>query len=178
MKIENRSTVKMPQKTIEIIEGILKSIPVEHQRGLNKIVLVDYIIPDQRMPIPADTQLPGIYHPRMGNIQAWCEIALKAILPQTSFFKRLASRLNFKANLAGVLFSLQAQHYCLTISHGIRKNNLEAAVRTYTEKYYEVWRGNQNGFRARLFKPLRPYLDKWAKSLSKKYEVERKKKSA
>lgn len=178
IKIENRATIKLPTKTTEIIETILGSIPREHLRGLSKIVLVDLIQLNQRMPVPAETQLPGIYHPRVGNIQAWCEIAMKTILPQASFIKRLTGKLNYQANLAGVLFSLQAQHYCLTIAHGIRKNNLEAAVRTHTEKYYETWRENQTSFRARIFKPLRPYLDRWAKSLSRKYEEERRKKSA
>jgi hypothetical protein len=177
IKIENRATIKLPPGTIETIEDILKSIPQGHLRGLSKIVLVDLITSDNRTPIPADVQLPGIYHPRMGNIQAWCEVAMKTILPQANFIKRMTGRLNIKSNLAGVVFSLQAQHYCLTISHGIKKNNLEAAVRSNTEKYYETWREKQTGLRAKLFKPMRPYLDRWARNLSRKYEEEQRKKS-
>ncbi|HZS06739.1 MAG TPA: hypothetical protein VFD58_18015 [Blastocatellia bacterium] len=176
VKIENRATIKTPPQTEPLINKILATVPREHLRGLTRIILVDSIIPDQRIQIPTGTELPGLYHPKMNNLPPWFEISLGVLLPRDSFFKRLAARLNYKANLAGILLSLQAQHYCLTIAHGIRKGQLESAVRSYTEKYYEVWRESQGGLRARLFKPLRPLLDRWAKSLRKRYESEKKKK--
>ncbi|MFN7944466.1 MAG: hypothetical protein U0Z53_03875 [Blastocatellia bacterium] len=178
VKIENRASIKPPASTEKTIQGVLDAIPREHLRGLTRIVLVDAIAPDQRINLPAGTELPGLYHPKMGPYPPWCEIALGALLPRTGFFKRLAARLNFKANLAGILLSLQAQHYCLTIAHGVRKGQLEGAVRSYTEKYYETWRETQGGFRARLLRPLRPYLDRWARSLRKKYDAEQKKKQS
>jgi hypothetical protein len=175
VKIENRASIRPPGNTEQIVHSILDSVPREHLRGLGKIVLVDTIVPDNRIQMPSGTELPGLYHPKFGSASPWCEIALGALLPRTGFFKRLAARLNFKANLAGVLLSLQAQHYCLTIAHGIRKGQLEGAVRSYTEKYYESWRESQGGIRARLFRPFRPWLDRWARSLRKRYEQEKKK---
>ncbi|HWQ35130.1 MAG TPA: hypothetical protein VNQ79_19955 [Blastocatellia bacterium] len=178
VKIENRASLKTPRNTEKILQAVLETIPREHLRGLTRIVLVDTIVPDQRISLPSGTELPGLYHPKMGGQAPWCEIAMGALLPNTGFFKRLAARLNYKSNLAGILLSLQAQHYCLTIAHGIRKGHLEGAVRSYTEKYYESWRESQGGLRARIFKPFRPWLDRWARSLRKKYEAEQKKKQS
>src|SRR5437868_2806678 len=138
IKVENRATIKPPKKTEYIIQSALESIPREHLRGLNRVVLVDNIIPDTRLGIPTASELPGLYHPRIGNDQPWCEVALGVLLPSQGFFKRLAARLNFKANLAGIIFSLQAQHYYLTLSHGIKKHQYESVIRSYMEKYHEI----------------------------------------
>ncbi len=94
------------------------------------------------------------------------------LLPADSLFKRLAARLNFKANLAYLLLTLQAQHYYLTLAHGIKKNQYEGKIRTYADKYHKIWRDNRGGWRAKLFKPLRPLIEKWVKKLRRKYEVE------
>ena len=177
IKIENKATIAPPKQTERVIQGALETVPREHLRGLARVVLVDRILPDSRFQIPT-RDLPGLYHPRIGSEQPWCEVALGVLLPQDGFFKRLAARLNYKANLAGVVFSLQAQHYHLTLSHGIKKHQYEGAIRSYMEKYHQVWREQQGGFRARLFKPLRPYLDRWARKLRARYEQEQKRKSA
>ncbi len=178
IKIENQSSIKLPGKTEETIQSVIDSVPREHIRGLTRVVLVDRIVPDSRVPIPNATELPGLYHPRQGNIQPWCEIALGSLLPKDGFFKRLAARLNFKPNLAYLVLSLQAQHYYLTLSHGIKKHQYEGAIRSYVEQYHKSWREKQSGWRGRLFKPLQPYFEKWAKSMRKKYEAEQKRKSA
>jgi hypothetical protein len=176
IKIENKATIKAPRTTDEVIQSAFDTVPREHLRGLNRVVLVDQIRPDARLSIPSTTELPGLYHPRLGSEQPWCEIALASLLPKDSFFKRLAARLNFKANLAGLIFSLQAQHYYLTLSHGIKKHQYESAIRSYMEKYHGQWREKQGGWRARLFKPIQPYLDKWARKLKKRYEQEQQRK--
>ncbi|HKX31581.1 MAG TPA: hypothetical protein VJ302_28090 [Blastocatellia bacterium] len=178
VKIENQSSIKLPKKTEEIIQSVLESVPREHTRGLTRIVLVDRVIPEARVAIPNASDLPGLYHPRYGNTQPWLEIALGVLLPRTGFFKRLAARLNFKPNLAYLLLSLQAQHYCLTLSHGIKKHQFESAIRSYVEQYHKVWREKQSGWRGRLFKPIQPYIDKWARSLRRRYETEQKRRSA
>jgi hypothetical protein len=178
IKIENKATTKLPATTERVIQSAIEIVPIEHLRGLNRIVLVDQIIPDSRLIIPSISELPGLYHPRMGRDQPWLEIAVNVLLPRQVFFKRVAARLNYKANLAGIIFSLQAQHYYLTLSHGIKKHQYEGAIRSYMEKYHELWRERQVGFRARLFKPLRPYLDKWAKKLRTRYEAEQKRRQA
>src|SRR5215813_15172404 len=175
IKVENKATIKAPKKTEETIQSVLDVIPKEHTRNLNKVVLVDKIAADPRIQIPNVSELPGLYHPRQGNVQPWCEIALGALLTTSEgFFKRLAARLNFKANLAYLVLSLQAQHFHLTLSHGIKKHQYEGAIRSYIERYHEIWREKQAGWRSKLFKPLRPWLDKWARQLRKRYQQEQK----
>jgi hypothetical protein len=178
IKIENQSSSNLPKKTEDIIQSVFDLVPREHVRGLSRVVLVDRIIPDSRLPLPSASELPGLYHPRQGNVQPWVEIALGMLLPKEGFFKRLAARLNFKPNLAYLLLSLQAQHYYLTLSHGIKKHQYEGAIRSYVEQYHKAWREKESGWRGRLLKPIQPYLDKWARSLRKKYEMEQKRKSA
>jgi hypothetical protein len=173
IKIENKATIKLPKKTEETIQSVFNVVPKEHTRNLNKIVLVDRVILDARIQAPNVTELPGLYHPKQGNIQPWCEIALGSLLATSEgFFKRLAARLNFKPNLAYLVLSLQAQHYHLTLSHGIKKHQYEGAMRSYIERYHQIWRDQQAGWRAKLFKPLRPWLDKWARQLRKRYQAE------
>lgn len=177
LKIENKSSINPPGTTQKIIDGAMEAVPREHVRGLNRVVLVDFITPETRLTLPSLNlnELPGLYHPRMGAAQPWAEVALAVLLPKTGFFKRLAARLNYRANLVGLVLSLQAQHYYLTYSHGIKRHQYEGAVRNYVEKYHEVWREQQGGWRYRLFKPLRPYLDRWARRLRKKYDQTQKK---
>ena len=177
IKIENKSNLKLPSKTEETINSVLDCVPREHLRGLNRVVLVDRIVPDSRIQLPTATELPGLYHPRQGTSQPFFEIALNALLmPTEGFFKRIAARLNFKASLAYLTLSLQAQHYHFTLSHGLKKHQYEGAIRSYVEKHLEGWRESQGGWRVKLFKPLRPWLDKWSKKLKKRYEQEQKKK--
>ncbi|MGH9824237.1 MAG: hypothetical protein ACREDR_13410, partial [Blastocatellia bacterium] len=119
------------------------------------------------------------YHPKMpGQPSAWAEIATTVLLPRKKITERIMSRITIKPNLAQVLFSLVAQHYHFTIAKGIKKNELERACRTYSEKYFEKWRENQGGLRMKLTKPFRPTLDRWAKKLSKKYKKELDKKKS
>ena len=118
VKIENKTNIKLPSKTEETINSVLDCVPREHLRGLNRVVLVDRIIPDSRIQLPNATELPGLYHPRQGTSQPFFEIALNSLLmPTEGFFKRIAARLNFKASLAYLTLSLQAQHYHFTLSH-------------------------------------------------------------
>jgi len=175
IKVENKATIELPRKTEETIQSVFDVIPKEHTRNLTKVVLVDKITPDPRIQLPNVSDLPGLYHPRQGNIQPWCEVALGALLTTSEgFFKRLAARLNFKPNLAYLILSLQAQHYHLTLSHGIKKHQYEGAIRSYIERYHEMWREQQAGWRAKLFKPFRPWIDKWARQLRKRYQEEQK----
>lgn len=177
VKIENKSNIKLPAKTEETINSVLDCVPREHLRGLNRVVLVDRIIPDSRIQLPNATELPGLYHPKQGTSQPFFEIALNSLLmPTEGFFKRLAARMNFKASLAYLTLSLQAQHYHFTLSHGLKKHQYEGAIRSYVDRHLESWRESQGGWRVKLFKPLRPFLEKWSKKLKKRYEQEQKKK--
>ena len=175
LKIENKASIKPPSDLDAVVSSIFQVIPREHTRGLQRVVFVDHISLDSRMAAAAgNNNLPGLYHPKQGIIAPWLEVALGTLLPPDSFFKRLAARMNFKANLAYLLISLQAQHYYLTLAHGIKKNQYEGKIRAYTDKHHELWRETQGGWRAKLFKPLRPWIEKWAKKLKTRYEAEQK----
>ncbi|MBO0200787.1 hypothetical protein, partial [Vibrio alginolyticus] len=90
--------------------------------------------------IPVKGDLPGLYHPRVQNQPAWLEISLGALLqPTESFTKRWMAKTSFKANLAGLLFSLVGQHYYLTLKHSVKKQNLEPQIRQYAEKNLKSW---------------------------------------
>ena len=175
LKIENKASIKIPGNLETMVHSILQVIPREHMRGLQRIVFVDHISLDSRLSaLAGNNNLPGLYHPKQGITAPWLEVAVGTLLPTDSLFKRLAARLNFKANLAYLLISLQAQHYFLTLAHGIKKNQYEGKIKSYSDKYHEIWRESQSGWRAKLFKPLRPLMEKWAQSLKRKYEAEQK----
>ncbi len=68
IKIENHSTTTLPKNAEETIRQIIAFLPTEHQRGLEKIRLVDFIKPPQmKSDAPMKGDLPGLYHPRMQN---------------------------------------------------------------------------------------------------------------
>ena len=174
IKIENASTAKLPRNTIAQIEKIIETIPREHQRGIDRLRLVD-TINDPRIRLQQMSQLPGLYHPRQGTQAAWLEVAINVLLPGSRpFLKRLLPRLSFKGNLASVIFSLVGQHYYLTLRHSIKKGQIEPSVRAYTEKHLKIWSEGQQGLRTRLFKPLQPTFERWAKSLQRQAAKERK----
>lgn len=176
IKIENHSQVKLPKGTEGRINNILESLPREHVRGIDRVRLVDAINDPRLKMIQQKSDLPGLYHPRQGGQTAWLEIAVGVLLPRSKpFFKRLMPRLSFKGNLAAVLFSLVGQHYYLTLRHSVKRGQVEASVRAYTEKQLRQWNEREKGFRSRLFKPLQPTLERWARHLQKKAAAERKK---
>lgn len=176
IKIENSSKVKLPKGTEERITTIVESLPREHLRGIERIRLVDSINDPRLKSVQQRTELPGLYHPRQGGQPAWLEIAVGVLLPRSQpFFKRIMPRLSFKGNLAAILFSLVGQHYYLTLRHSVKRGQVEQLVRAYTEKQLRHWNERQHGLRARLFKPLQPTLERWARTLQKKASAERKK---
>lgn len=176
IKIENSCERKLPKGTIPFVEGVLESLAREHIRGIERVRLVDSIT-DPRIKGPIQgSELPGLYHPRQGAKGPWLEVALSVILPaEKPLFKRIIPRLSFKGNLAAVVFSLVGQHYHLTLRHSLKKNQLEPAVRLYTEKQLKAWNEKQHSVRARLFKPLQPTLERWGKALQKRAAAEKKK---
>ncbi len=175
IKIENNSSAKLPKNFAAHISKIMDAPPREHLRGIDRLRLVD-TINDPRVRTPQSIELPGLYHPRQGIQPAWLEVSVNALLPQNqAFHKRALSRLGFKNNLAALLFTLIGQHYYLTLRHSVKKGQLEGAVRLYTEKLLRSWGAQQNTWRARLFKPLQPTFERWAKSMQKKMKSEKKK---
>jgi hypothetical protein len=103
---------------------------------------------------------------------------MDVVAPRKKFPKNLLTRLTLKATMAQVVISLVAQHYCLTLKKGIKKNQFEVACRQYVEKHFETWREREGGLRAKLLKPFKPYLDRFAKKLARKYRQEMERKAA
>ncbi|MCV4615452.1 hypothetical protein OFM04_36685, partial [Escherichia coli] len=69
LKIENSATIELPKGTLEHIRKVMDFLPIEHQRGLERIRLVDYINDPRlkNLDIPVKGDLPGLYHPRVQN---------------------------------------------------------------------------------------------------------------
>jgi len=84
-------------------------------------------------------------------------------------------RLSFKGNLAATLFSLVGEQYNYKLKHSLKKDQLEPAISAYTEKHLKAWNEKKHSFRAKLFKPLQPTLERWAKGLQKRAAAEKKK---
>lgn len=172
LKIDNQASFDLPKGTNEQIYKILDYLPLEHQRGLDKIKLVDFIkIPQTKMEVPIKGDLPGLYHPKVGNQNAYLELSMGALLqPTEGFAKKWMAKSAFKGNLAGLIFSLVGQHYYLTLRHSVKKTSIEPQVRQYAEKNLKAWSEKQqvNSKRAKFFKPFRPYIERWAKWLNKK----------
>ena len=176
IKIENQSERKLPGETIGHIEAAFDSLPREHTRGLERIRIVEFISDPRLKNTFQASELPGLYHPRQGPKGAWLEVAVGVLLPgDKPVHKRIIPRLSFKGNLAATIFSLVGQHYHFTLKHSLKKTQLEPAIRTYTEKHLKAWNEKKHSFRARLFKPLQPTLERWAKGLQKRAAAEKKK---
>jgi hypothetical protein len=180
LKIDNQSTIDLPKGTEETIQNILDFLPTEHIRGLDRIKIVDFIntsaLKNISQPISGD--LPGLYYPKQINQSAYLEISAGALLqPTEGFAKKMMAKSAFKGNLAGLWFSLVAQHYYLTLRHSVKKQNLEPQIRQYAEKNMKAWsaKQNTNSFRAKLFKPLQPMFERLAKWLNKKAAAAQKK---
>ena len=173
LKIENAASIDLPKRTEENIQNIINFLPVEHIRGIERIKLVDFIddprLKDVKVKVEGD--LPGMYHPKMQNKSPWMEVSIGALLqPTESFFKRYMARSSFKSNLAGLVFSLVGQHYFLTMKHSVKKQGLEPQIRQYAEKNLRKWseKESEKTIRGRLFKPLRPWMERWVKWLNKR----------
>ena len=173
IRIENQTSFPLPKGADADIEKIIAFIPTEHLRGLEKLRLVDFIKTPQMkgMTQPVKGDLPGLYHPRTQNQGAWLEISVGALLlPTEKFAKRFMAKTSFKSNVAGLIFSLVGQHYYLTLRHSVKKTNLEPQIRQYAQKNLKDWseKNSERSKRAKFFKPLRPYMERWAKWLNKK----------
>jgi hypothetical protein len=173
LRIENQSTLDLPKGAVDQIQKSLDFLPIEHLRGLEKVKIVDFIndprLKNIDMPMKGD--LPGLYHPKQGNQNAYLEMSMGALLqPTEGFAKRWMAKTSFKSNVAGLIFSLVGQHHYFTQKHSVKKQNLEPQIRQYAEKNLRAWGEEQSkhSVRAKIFKPFRPALERWAKWLNKK----------
>lgn len=168
IRIENKSTQKLSPKIIQNIERVLNFVPTSHVRGIERLRIVDKIS-DPRLNQEVRNSQPGLYHPKQGSQPAWIELAIGILVPNSSpFFKRMFQRFALKGNLATVLFSLIGQHYLITQRHSLKKNQLEGAIRSYTQGQLKSWVASENRFRTRLFKPIQPTLERWSRSLQQR----------
>lgn len=166
MKIETHTASKLPRHTLSKLDKMLANVPSDHLRGIQRLKIVDFI--DNPKLRQQSATLPGLYIPKQGTQPASIEIASKVLLPTgQSLSKRLFARLSFYNNLAATVYSLIGQHHYLTMRHSVKRTQIESSVRRYTEERLKTWNENQHGFRAKLFKPLQPKLEKWAKLLQK-----------
>lgn len=178
IKIENQSSTALPRGTIQNLEKIVESVPRDHLRGIERLRLVNQIN-DPRVRPEMKSSLPGLYHPKQGNRPAWLELSVGALIQQKlPLHKRLMQRMSFKGNLAATVFSLVGQHYHLTLRHSVKRGQIEGLVRTYAETRLRAWTEGQNSLRTRIFKPLQPRLEKWAKALQKRTKEEKRKQKA
>jgi hypothetical protein len=180
IKIENQSSIDLPKNALEDIKNILAYLPIEHQRGLEKVRLVDFIKHPQmsKTDAPITGDIPGLYYPKVGTKNAYLEISTGALLqPTEGFAKRWMAKSTFKSNVAGLLFSLVGQHYYLTLRHSVKRQNLEPQIRQYAQRNLKEWseKVNANSKRAKLFKPLQPYFERMAKWLNKRNAAAQKK---
>src|SRR5882757_3174227 len=168
VRIDNASSITLPKNTESNIYKTLDFLPIEQVRGIERIKLVDFINDPRlkNLDTPIKGDLPGLYHPRAGNQAPWLEMSMGALLqPTEGFVKKFMAKSSFKGNIAGLLFSLVGQHYYLTQKHSVKRTSLESQIRQYAEKNLKVWSEKQaeGSWRAKLFKPFRPYLERWAK---------------
>jgi hypothetical protein len=173
IRIENAASFPIPKDYETTINKVLDHLPVEQYRGVERIKLVDYINDPRlkNLDTPIKGDLPGLYHPRVQNQAPWFELSMGALLqPTEGFMKKFMAKSGFKGNLAGLLFSLVGQHYYLTLRHSVKKTGLEPQIRRYAEQNLKAWseRQAEGSLRAKLFKPFRPALERWAKWLNKK----------
>ena len=173
LRIENQSSIALPKGALDHFQNVLDFLPMEHIRGLEKVKLVDFINDPRlkNLDVPLKGDLPGLYHPKQGNQNAFLEISTGALLqPTEGFAKKLMAKTSFKSNAAGLIFSLVGQHYYFTFKHSVKKQNLEPQIRQYAEKSLRSWGEQQNkkSIRGKIFKPFRPILERWAKWLNKK----------
>lgn len=180
IRIENQSTIDLPKNALEDIRKILAFLPIEHQRGLEKVKIVDFVKHPQmgKTDAPIKGDLPGLYYPKVANQNAYLEISTGALLqPTEGFAKRWMAKSTFKSNVAGLLFSLVGQHYYLTLRHSVKRQSLEPQIRQYAQKNLKEWseKNNANSKRAKFFKPLQPYFERMAKWLNKRAAATQKK---
>ena len=173
VRIENTASFPLPKDYEASINKVLDFLPLEQVRGVERIKLVDFINDPRlkNMDVPLKGDLPGLYHPRVQHSAPWFEMSMGALLqPTEGFVKKFMAKSSFKGNLAGLLFSLVGQHYYLTLRHSVKKTGLEPQIRQYAEKNLKAWSEKQaeGSVRAKIFKPFRPVLERWAKWLNKK----------
>ncbi len=173
INIINKSEIDLPKNTEETIQELLDYLPVEHRRGIEQLTLVDFINESGLKEAKGDFKdnLPYMYYPKVQNKSARMEISMMSLLkPLGKFTERWMAKSSFKSNLAGAIFGMVGQHYFLTMKHSVKKQNLQPKILQYTQDNLKNWSEEQSekSWRGKIFKPLRPVMQRWAKWLNRK----------
>lgn len=166
MKIENHATYKTKLNLEELVRTTFAAMPRNHTAGIVRVVFVDRI-QERQVPAEQRDRLPILYHPKTPVSGPWFEIALGPFLEQKGWWKRFVARRTLRANLTYALLALMGQHYHLNFTRGRKKTEYEPLVREYVRKGLETLRENDASYRARLMRPLLPYLDRFARWLAR-----------
>src|SRR5258708_2979458 len=174
VRVENQYEGKLPRNTVVNVESALASVPREHLRGIERLGIVSVITDPRAKAAAKGTEFRGLYPPRQGVQGAWFEVAITPLVSAGKpFHKRIIPRLSFKGNLSAVIFSLVGQHYHLTLRHSVKPGSVQPAVRSAVGKHPKTLKEQQHKFRAKLFKPLQPTLERWSRSLAKRAAAEK-----
>ena len=189
VKIVRDTEVEVPDHTEDKIREILDFLPAEHIRGIDRIILVDFIDDTGLQEYKGDYRdnLPYSYFPaikgkvpsRSGRVEsinkpARMEISMmKLINPLGKFHERWMAKSSFNSSLASALFVMVGQHYYLTLQRATKKQDqakLQTQIQRYAEQNLKKWGEEQSdkSWRGRLFKPIRPYMERWARWLNKR----------
>lgn len=166
MKVENLSTYKTKINYDELVATVVDALPKNHSTGISKVVFVDRI-KEKAISAEMREKLPILYHPKSPGSMAWLEVALGPMLEQEGFWRKFAAKRSLRSNLTQSIVALIGQHYHLNFSHGMKKNQFEPAIRAYIEKGLKTLQEKDTSFRARLMKPVIPYLDRFGRWLAK-----------
>jgi hypothetical protein len=166
MKVENLSTYKTKINFEELVATVIDALPKNHTSGISKVVFVDRI-KDKAIAPDMREKLPILYHPKTPGTMAWLEVALGPMLEAEGFWRKFAAKRGLRTNLMQSLVALIGQHYHLNFSHGMKKNQFEPAIRSYLEKGLKSIQEKDTSFRARLMKPVIPYLERFGKWMAK-----------
>jgi hypothetical protein len=166
IKVENHSSIKLPGSLMTQVESVFKTLPREHVIGLDRVVFVDAIDQPQLRNRLNNAKVPGLYYPKQPTKPAFIELSAQQLAGANEpFHKRMILRLSFKNNLAALLISLIGQHYYSTLRHSVKRGQMEPAIRGYSEKYMRLWSHREHRLRTKIFKPLEPALERWAKKM-------------
>lgn len=186
IKIVKETEIELPKGTEEHIHELLNYLPAEHRRGIEQLKLVDFIDESGMKDAKGDynDNLPYMYFPkiqtkvpnRSGRVEAInkparMELSMMVLLkPLGKITERWMAKSSFKSSLASAIFVMVGQHYYMTLRHSVKKQNLQPKIQRYAQENLKKWSDEQTekSWRGRLFKPLRPLMERWAKWLNKR----------
>lgn len=179
VKIENHSSLELPKGWEDIINEAFDYVPREDVRGVDRVVLVDFIkVNDARIKeAKPKGDTPALFHPREQHKSPWFEISAAALLmPTENWSKKMLAKKTFRFNLTRLVFLLAGYNSQLLPAQLARQRQppkpeqIQARAAQYGEKKFAEWQKEnvKPNWQTKLFGPLRPFVERWAKSLNEK----------